>query len=103
MRFNNISFHTGGNRDALELLLLVENSLRVLSLYAAVICGTRAHLSSPDEGSCYVFSIRNNCCQFLHSIVLLPKVLFNQFSYLYIKTTPLNMFNSTIFLSLQIF
>ena len=27
--------------------------------------GTRAFLFLPDEGSCYIFSTRNNCCQFL--------------------------------------
>ena len=27
--------------------------------------GTRAYLFSPDEGSCYVFSTRNNYCEFL--------------------------------------
>ena len=27
----------------------------------------RAYLFSPDEGSCYVFSNRNNCCEFLAS------------------------------------
>ena len=27
--------------------------------------GTRAYLFSPKEGSCYVFSTRNNCCEFL--------------------------------------
>ena len=25
----------------------------------------RASLFMPDEGSCYVFSTRNNCCEFL--------------------------------------
>ena len=29
--------------------------------------GTRAYLFSPEEGSCYVFSTRNNCCEFLAS------------------------------------
>ena len=29
--------------------------------------GTRACLFSPDKGSCYVFSTRNNCCEFLAS------------------------------------
>ena len=27
--------------------------------------GTDAYLFSPDEGSCCVFSTRNNCCEFL--------------------------------------
>ena len=27
--------------------------------------GTRTYLFSPNEGSCYVFLTRNNCCQFL--------------------------------------
>ena len=29
--------------------------------------GTRAYLFSPHEGSCYIFSTRNNCCEFLAS------------------------------------
>ena len=29
--------------------------------------GNRAYLFSPKEGSCYVFSTRNNCCEFLAS------------------------------------
>ena len=29
--------------------------------------GTRAYLFSSDEGSCYIFSARNNCCEFLAS------------------------------------
>ena len=28
---------------------------------------TRAYLFSPDKGSCYIFSTRNNCCEFLAS------------------------------------
>ena len=28
---------------------------------------TQAYLFSPDEGSCYVFPTRNNCCEFLAS------------------------------------
>ena len=27
-------------------------------------CGTCVYLFSPDEGSCYVFLTRNNCCEF---------------------------------------
>ena len=27
--------------------------------------GSRAYLFSPEEGSCYVFTTRNNCCEFL--------------------------------------
>ena len=30
-----------------------------------LLFGTRAYLFSPEEGSCYVFSTRNNCCEFL--------------------------------------
>ena len=30
-----------------------------------LFCGTYAYLSSTDEGSCYVFMTRNNCCEFL--------------------------------------
>ena len=29
--------------------------------------GTRAYLISPEEGSCYVFSTQNICCEFLAS------------------------------------
>ena len=29
--------------------------------------GTRAYLFSPDERSCYIFSTRNNSCEFLAS------------------------------------
>ena len=29
--------------------------------------GTRAYLFLPEEGSCYVFSTGNNCCEFLAS------------------------------------
>ena len=29
--------------------------------------GTCAYLFLPDEGSCYIFSTRNNCCEFLAS------------------------------------
>ena len=29
--------------------------------------GTRAYLLSPGEGSCCIFSTRNNCCEFLAS------------------------------------
>ena len=29
--------------------------------------GSRAYLFSPDEGSCYVFSTRNNCSEFVAS------------------------------------
>ena len=32
-----------------------------------VIAKTGKHLCLPDEKSCYVFSIRNNCCDFLAS------------------------------------
>ena len=34
-------------------------------LCVAIYFGTRAYLFSPDERSCYVFSIWNNCCEFL--------------------------------------
>ena len=39
--------------------------------------GTRAYLFSPDEGSGYIFSTRNICCEFLASMVLFYKVIFN--------------------------
>ena len=29
--------------------------------------GTHAYLFSPEEWSCYIFTTRNNCCQFLPS------------------------------------
>ena len=35
--------------------------------------GSHAHLFSPDERSCYVFSTQNNCCDFLHLMVFLLK------------------------------
>ena len=31
------------------------------------VTATRAYLLPPEEGSCYVFSTRNNCCEFLAS------------------------------------
>ena len=30
-----------------------------------LLFSTHAYLLSPDEGLCYVFSTRNNCCEFL--------------------------------------
>ena len=39
--------------------------------------GTRAYLFSPEEGLCYVFRPETIVASFLHSMVLLPKVLFN--------------------------
>ena len=41
--------------------------------------GTRAYLFSPDEGSCYSFRPETIVASFLHSMVLIPKVLFNHF------------------------
>ena len=32
-----------------------------------LLFGTRAYLFSPDEGSWYIFSTRNNCCEFFAS------------------------------------
>ena len=32
-----------------------------------LLFGTRAHLLSPEEGSCYILSIRSNCCESLAS------------------------------------
>ena len=39
------------------------------SLFSTLLLlfGTHAYLLLPDEGSCYIFSIRNNCCEFLAS------------------------------------
>ena len=45
--------------------------------------GTRAYLFSPEEGSCYVFSNRNNCCEFLAS----DGVIFQSVIKLFFKTT----------------
>ena len=42
-----------------------------------ILFGTRAHLFSPDEGSCFIFSIRNNCCEFFTSYGVIFKVIFN--------------------------
>ena len=39
---------------------------------------TRAHLLSPEEGSCNILSTRNNCCKSL--MVLSFKVIFNRIS-----------------------
>ena len=39
--------------------------------------GTRAYLFSLDEGSCYSFSARNNCCEFLASYGIIFKKIFN--------------------------
>ena len=37
-----------------------------------LVYGTRAYLFWPDEKACYVFSTRNNCCEFLvsHGVIL---------------------------------
>ena len=46
---------------------------RVEKTYVAVTFRTRAYLFSPEEGSCYICSTRNNCCKFLASYgVILP-------------------------------
>ena len=47
-----------------------------------LLFGTRAYLFSPDEGSCYVFSTRNNCWKFLASY----DVIFQSSFKLYFKT-----------------
>ena len=41
--------------------------------------GTRTCLFSPDEGSCYVFSTRDNCCEFFaaYDAVILSAILSN--------------------------
>ena len=36
-----------------------------LVLYMLLHFSTHAYLFSPEKGSCYVFSTRNNCCVFL--------------------------------------
>ena len=41
------------------------------------MCGTRAYLLSTEEGSCYIFSTQNNCCEFLASNGIIFKVIFN--------------------------
>ena len=43
-----------------------------------LLFGTRAYLFSPEERSCYVFRPETIVASFLHSMVLIPKVLFNQ-------------------------
>ena len=41
-----------------------------------VYFGTRAYLFSPQEGSCYVFYTRNNCCKCLASYgVIIQRVI----------------------------
>ena len=47
--------------DNHECQNLTENVFSTLALYFS----TRAYLFSPEEGSCYVFSYWNNCCEFL--------------------------------------
>ena len=42
--------------------------------------GNRSYLFSPDERSCYIFSTRNNCCEFLASYGVTFKVLSNHLS-----------------------
>ena len=37
--------------------------------------GNHAYLLSLDEGLCYVFSTRNNCCEFLASDDVILKVI----------------------------
>ena len=62
-------------------------------LYYLCVCawslhfGTRAYLFSPDEGSCYIFSIRNNCCEFLASYGVIFQVIFNHIAK-YINCVP---------------
>ena len=41
--------------------------------------GTRAYLFSPDEGSCYIFSTRNNCCEFLASYGVISQSVIQSF------------------------
>ena len=50
-----------GSMSAEMLLLLLMLCRMPLLLHF----GTRAYLFSPEEGSCYVFSTRNNCCELL--------------------------------------
>ena len=52
-----------GSMSAEMLLLLLMLCRMPLLLHF----GTCAYLFSPEEGSCYVFSTQNNCCQFLAS------------------------------------
>ena len=47
---------------------------------SAEMIGTCAYLFSPDEGSCYIFSTWNNCCEFLASYGV-TLVIFNHTSY----------------------
>ena len=35
---------------------------------------TRAYLFSPEQGSCYTFLTRNNCCKFLTSYVIIQRI-----------------------------
>ena len=54
-------------------ITLKDNTIRwKLTRTLLLLFGTRAYLSSPNEGSCYIFSTRNNCCEFLvsHGVIL---------------------------------
>ena len=50
------------------------------SCYISLYFSTPAYLFWPEEGSCYVFSTWNNCCEFLASDGLFFKVLLNHYS-----------------------
>ena len=41
--------------------------------------GTRAYLFYPDEGSCYLFPTRNNCCEFLASYVVIFQIVIKSY------------------------
>ena len=41
------------------------NTLQINIITFLLFWGTRDYLFSSDEESCYVFSTRNNCCEFL--------------------------------------
>ena len=44
------------------------NTVSSKYLASKISCNsTRAYLFTPEEGSCYAFSTRNNCCEFLAS------------------------------------
>ena len=47
--------------------------------------GTRAYLFSPEEGSCYVFSTRNNCCEFLASDGVIFQSVLKPINYIFAR------------------
>ena len=68
------------NKHACRNVKAVTFWLSCLLVFARLHFGTRAYLFSPDEGSCYIFSTRNNYCEFLACYSVNIKVIFNHTS-----------------------